>query len=200
MISQPGPPGPPGPPGLPGSPGSMVNDGQFHLFYEAPLWVVSNWQCVRLIFPGPAWDAWSKGELVPNCPDCLGDMKMLEVGPECQCVLLQGEPGYGMKGEKGDGGAPGAPVSDSQELLLFWCLWCEQRWRCSVPAGIARPPGSPWLSRVSRSARIEGRKGSHFNRYVFVTVGSWMKKNTCCVFSINVFSFDSFRDDQESLD
>lgn len=46
-------------------------------------------------------------------------MKMLEVGPECQCVLLQGEPGYGMKGEKGDGGVPGAPVSDTQELMLF---------------------------------------------------------------------------------
>lgn len=34
-------------------------------------------------------------------------------------VLLQGEPGYGMKGERGEGGAPGAPVSDTQELLLL---------------------------------------------------------------------------------
>lgn len=38
---------------------------------------------------------------------------------ECSCVLLQGEPGYGMKGEKGDGGAPGAPVSDTDFLTLI---------------------------------------------------------------------------------
>lgn len=32
------------------------------------------------------------------------------------CVLTQGEPGYGVKGDKGDTGAPGPQVSDAESL------------------------------------------------------------------------------------
>lgn len=32
------------------------------------------------------------------------------------CVLLQGEPGYGFKGDKGDTGAPGQQVSEAESL------------------------------------------------------------------------------------
>lgn len=35
----------------------------------------------------------------------------------CSYVLMQGEPGVGIKGEKGDLGAPGPKVSDSMFLL-----------------------------------------------------------------------------------
>lgn len=127
------PPWPTGPPWFSRINGEHQRHYQSHVLDETTLCIVSNWLCVRLNFPGPAWDAWSEGKLDPKGPDCHGAVKLLEVGPECQCVLLQGEPGYGMKGEKGDGGAPGATVSGTQVLLLFWCLWCEQWWRCSVP-------------------------------------------------------------------
>lgn len=38
-------------------------------------------------------------------------------GTQCFCLLMQGEPGFGMKGEKGDVGAPGLKVSDTDPLL-----------------------------------------------------------------------------------
>lgn len=36
---------------------------------------------------------------------------------QCSCVLMQGEPGYGIKGEQGDTGTPGLRVSDTERLL-----------------------------------------------------------------------------------
>lgn len=48
--------------------------------------------------------------------DCIHIEFMKEAslcGAHCSCVLLQGEPGFGMKGEKGDTGAPGPQVSDT---------------------------------------------------------------------------------------
>lgn len=39
---------------------------------------------------------------------------------QCYCVIvLQGEPGAGIKGEKGDAGAPGLKVSDIFPLFYF---------------------------------------------------------------------------------
>lgn len=37
-------------------------------------------------------------------------------GTQGFCVLTQGEPGYGVKGDKGDTGAPGPQVSDAESL------------------------------------------------------------------------------------
>lgn len=41
-------------------------------------------------------------------------------GAQCSCVLLQGEPGVGIKGEKGDIGSPGPRVSDTGPLLSYY--------------------------------------------------------------------------------
>lgn len=38
-------------------------------------------------------------------------------GAQNFCVLMQGEPGYGMKGANGDTGIPGLKVSDIDSLL-----------------------------------------------------------------------------------
>lgn len=43
---------------------------------------------------------------------CGGGYDMV-FGTQCSCVLMQGEPGFGIKGEKGDAGAPGPRVSDT---------------------------------------------------------------------------------------
>lgn len=40
-------------------------------------------------------------------------------GTKCPCVLMQGEPGAGMRGEKGETGAPGFRVSDTRPLLSY---------------------------------------------------------------------------------
>lgn len=37
-------------------------------------------------------------------------------GAQRSCVLMQGEPGFGMKGEKGEAGASGPQVSDTDPL------------------------------------------------------------------------------------
>lgn len=47
---------------------------------------------------------------------CEGGYDVL-FGTQCSCVLMQGEPGFGMKGEKGEAGTHGSQVRHIDPLL-----------------------------------------------------------------------------------
>lgn len=54
------------------------------------------------------------GETVRPGADTDGGSEVF--GSHWFCILTQGEPGYGVKGDKGDSGAPGPQVSDAESL------------------------------------------------------------------------------------
>lgn len=120
MISQPGPPGPPGPPGVPGSPGSMVSISISNLTgrnYIAQVCCLPEALTQHLFqglhgMPGPKVRL-QEHKLYVVCGK--GSFNMF--GTQYFCVSMQGEPGYGLKGEKGDAGGVGPRVSDSDPCL-----------------------------------------------------------------------------------
>lgn len=92
-----------------------------------------------------------------SCPRLAGSRD--SVSAECPCVVLQGEPGYGMKGEKGEDGAPGSPVRDTQEhtaalLMLTMQLNMNSDGDALCLQGSHGPPGVPG------SAGLVGLPGS----------------------------------------
>lgn len=110
MISQPGLPGPPGPPGLPGSPGSMVSTASL---FCCCLYPVKLMLMVHDVFQGLQGVSGPKVSVSPGTDTHGGKDTFVT---SWVCVLLQGEPGYGVKGDKGETGAPGPQVSDTDSL------------------------------------------------------------------------------------
>lgn len=179
MISQPGPPGPPGPPGHPGSPGSMVSTSiTANIPYLTRLPCM--WQAIDSVsvwifqglhgMPGPKVSLAQTGQTVTVPWKCWRWVLSVSV------FYCRVNPDMEWRERKETAVLLGPRLVILRSYCCSDAYGCEQWRRCSVPAGITRPPGSTWLSWVSRPARIEGRKGSHFNRYVFVTVDSRMIK------------------------
>lgn len=84
-------------------------------------------------------------------------------GTQCFCVLTQGEPGYGVKGDKGDTGAPGPQVSDAESLQIkedFPACHADADLLKQGAQGFQGSPGSPGLVGLpgAKGEKVSGRK------------------------------------------